>query len=84
MNEKRRRYGPNNLMSTDRVRQHLRLLQQYGMGHKTVARHTGVGSTAGSSTIPSIMPKMPSSGRHHGPTGGLATAQKAVYGKQVQ
>lgn len=45
LGENRRRYGPNNLVPADRVRQHLRLLQQYGMGHKTVARHARVGKT---------------------------------------
>jgi len=45
MNENRRLHGPNDLAPTDRVRQHLRYLQRFGMGHKTVAKHAGVGKT---------------------------------------
>jgi hypothetical protein len=45
LNEKRRLFGPNDLVSTDRVRQHLRYLQQFGMGHKTVAKHALTGKT---------------------------------------
>jgi hypothetical protein len=44
--EKRRLLGPNDLVSTDRVRAHLKFLQGFGMGHKTVAKHAGVGKTA--------------------------------------
>jgi hypothetical protein len=45
LNENRLRYGPNDLVTTDRVRQHLKFLQQFGMGHKTVAKHARVGKT---------------------------------------
>lgn len=45
LTENRRRYGPNDLVSTDRVYRHLKYLQQFGMGHKTVGRHAGVGKT---------------------------------------
>src|SRR5882724_1444210 len=45
MNENRRLHGPNDLVPTDRVRQHLRYLQGFGMGHKTVAKHAGMAKT---------------------------------------
>lgn len=45
LEENRRRYGPNDLVPTDRAREHLRYLQQFGMGHKTVARHAGLAKT---------------------------------------
>ncbi len=45
LNENRRLYGPNDLVSTDRVRQHLKYLQQFGMGHKTVAKHARMAKT---------------------------------------
>jgi hypothetical protein len=38
-------YGPNDLVPTDPVRRHLRHLQQFGMGHKTVAKHARLGKT---------------------------------------
>src|SRR5579863_5857798 len=45
LEENRRRYGPNDLVPTDQVRRHLEYLQQFGMGHKTVAKHAGMGKT---------------------------------------
>jgi hypothetical protein len=45
MMENRRRLGPNDLVPTDQVREHLKFLQQFGMGHKTVAKHAHVGKT---------------------------------------
>lgn len=45
LKEDRRRYGPNNLVPTDRVRRHLQFLQRHGMGHKTVAKHARIGKT---------------------------------------
>lgn len=45
LEQNRRLHGPNDLVPTDRVREHLRHLQQFGMGHKTVAKHGGVGKT---------------------------------------
>lgn len=37
--------GPNNLVSTDEVKAYLIRLQDMGIGHKTVAKWTGVGKT---------------------------------------
>jgi hypothetical protein len=45
LNENSRLYGPNDLVPTDRVRQHLKYLQQFGIGHKTAAKHASVGKT---------------------------------------
>lgn len=45
LEEDRKRLGPNDLVTTGRVRQHLKYLQQFGMGHKTVAKQAGVGKT---------------------------------------
>jgi len=45
MKRDRRLYGPNDLVPSDKVRAHLKELQRFGMGHKTVAKHAGVGKT---------------------------------------
>jgi hypothetical protein len=45
LDEKRRLYGPNDLVSTDRVKAHLKYLQTFGMGNQTVAKHAGVAKT---------------------------------------
>lgn len=41
----REQFGPNDLVSTREVRQHLENLQTYGIGHKTVAKHARVAKT---------------------------------------
>jgi hypothetical protein len=38
-------YGPNDLVSSSRVLAHLRYLQNFGIGHKTVAKHARVAKT---------------------------------------
>jgi hypothetical protein len=38
-------YGPNDLVSSSRVLAHLRYLQTFGIGHKTVAKHARVAKT---------------------------------------
>jgi hypothetical protein len=45
LTKNRRLHGPNDLVATTRVYRHLKYLQQFGMGHKTVARHAKVGKT---------------------------------------
>ncbi|HZR27911.1 MAG TPA: hypothetical protein VFA71_03955 [Terriglobales bacterium] len=45
LDENRRLYGPNDLVLTDRVLEHLKYLKQFGIGHKTVARHAKVAKT---------------------------------------
>ena len=45
LDENRRLYGPNDFVSTDRVREHLLNLQKQGLGHKLVAKAAGVGKT---------------------------------------
>lgn len=42
----RKLYGPNDLVSSERVLAHLRYLQTFGIGHKTVARHAHVAKTS--------------------------------------
>lgn len=42
----RKLYGPNDLVSPERVLAHLRYLKTFGMGHKTVARHARVSKTS--------------------------------------
>jgi hypothetical protein len=39
-------YGPNDLVPTTRVLEHIRYLQEFGMGHKTVAKHAKVSKTS--------------------------------------
>jgi hypothetical protein len=46
LNRNRKLYGPNDLVSAERVLAHLRYLQTFGMGHKTVARHARVGKSS--------------------------------------
>lgn len=41
----RKLYGPNDLVSSARVLAHLRYLQTFGIGHKTVAKHARVAKT---------------------------------------
>ncbi len=45
LRENQRILGKNDLVSCERVRQHLKRLAQRGMGHKTVAKVAGVGKT---------------------------------------
>jgi len=45
LDENRRLYGPNDLVLTDRVLEHLKYLKQFGIGHKTVAKHAKVAKT---------------------------------------
>lgn len=46
LNRDRKLYGPNDLVSVDRVLAHLAYLKTFGMGHKTVAKHAKVAKTA--------------------------------------
>lgn len=46
LNLARKLYGPNDLVSSERVLAHLRYLKTFGMGHKTVAKHAHVSKTA--------------------------------------
>ena len=45
LKKNRELYGVNDLVGTERVYQHLKYLQGFGMGHKTVAKHADVGKT---------------------------------------
>jgi hypothetical protein len=46
LNRDRKRYGPNDLVSTDKVLAHLRYLQTFGMGCQTVAKNARVAKTS--------------------------------------
>jgi hypothetical protein len=46
MKRDRRLYGPNDLVSSDRVAAHVRYLQTFGMGPKTIGKHARVAKTS--------------------------------------
>jgi hypothetical protein len=45
LNEARKLYGPNDLVSSARVLAHLLYLKTFGIGHKTIAKHARVAKT---------------------------------------
>jgi hypothetical protein len=46
LDHERKLYGPNDLVTTERVLAHLRYLQTFGIGHKTVGKHARVAKTS--------------------------------------
>lgn len=44
--KRRELFGPNDLVSTDKVKTHLHWLQTFGIGHLTISKITGVGKTS--------------------------------------
>jgi hypothetical protein len=46
LNLNRKLYGPNDLVSSDRVRDHVNYLRTFGMGPKTIAKHARVAKTS--------------------------------------
>lgn len=46
MKRDRERYGPNDLVTTEKVLEHLAYLKSFGIGYKTVAKHARVSKTS--------------------------------------